>query len=80
MTDIHDMSFGVDVEHDAVHDADEWVLQSEIGGEGEDTRLAHDRKLFGCGARVKRAELLGLDCSVVKPKTIRLSGPVTVVE
>jgi len=42
VADIDDPRFWMDAQDNPVHDPDEGVLQSEIGGEGNDTRLSHD--------------------------------------
>ena len=50
VADVHHARLGMDVEHDTVHDSDERILQSKVGGEGDDARFGHDRKLVGCGS------------------------------
>jgi hypothetical protein len=34
MADVHDLSVGKNLENDALHRADEMVVQAEIGGQG----------------------------------------------
>ena len=51
VADVHNARFRLDVQHHAMHDADESVVESKVSGEGDDAWLGHAGKLAGASER-----------------------------